>query len=72
MALKYLRLKAGLTQEQVAEKLDIGQATVSEWENGVTQIKLNYLSSLATLYDCKVGELINACERVQKFVKKSK
>lgn len=72
MALKDLRQKAGLTQEQVADKLSVGQATVSEWENGVTQIKLTYLSSLSTLYDCKLSELINACERVQKFVKKNK
>ena len=72
MALKHLRQKAGLTQEQVAEKLNIGQATVSEWENGVTQVKLTYFSTLSTLYDCKLSELINACERVQKFVKKNK
>lgn len=72
MALKELRKKAGLTQEEVAEKLNVGQATVSEWENGITQIKLNYLSSLSTLYDCKLSELITACERVHRFVKKNK
>lgn len=72
MALKDLRKKAGLTQTQVAEKLNVGQATVSEWENGVSQIKLSYLSSLASLYDCKISELINACDRLQNFVKKNK
>ena len=32
--IKQLRFKAGLTQEQLAEKLNIGAQSVSKWENG--------------------------------------
>ena len=32
--LKYLRKKAGLTQKQIAEKLQVGQNSYSNWEKG--------------------------------------
>ena len=35
--IRALRLKAGFTQEQLAEKLGIGAQSVSKWENGVSQ-----------------------------------
>ena len=31
--IRQLRFKAGLTQEQLAEKLGIGAQSVSKWEN---------------------------------------
>lgn len=33
--IKHLRFQAGLTQEQLAEKLGIGAQSVSKWENAV-------------------------------------
>ena len=32
--LKDVRIQAGLTQEQVAEKIMVSRQTVSNWENG--------------------------------------
>ena len=32
--LKDVRMQAGLTQEQVAEKIMVSRQTVSNWENG--------------------------------------
>lgn len=37
--LKDVRMQAGLTQEQVAEKIMVSRQTVSNWENGVSQTK---------------------------------
>ena len=34
--LKDVRMQAGLTQEQVAEKIMVSRQTVSNWENGVS------------------------------------
>ncbi len=34
--IKQLRFKAGLTQEQLAEKLNIGAQSVSKWENALS------------------------------------
>ena len=36
--LKSLRLKAGLTQTELAEKLKVGKSTISMYENGSAQI----------------------------------
>lgn len=35
--LKDARVQAGLTQEQVAEKVMVSRQTISNWENGVSQ-----------------------------------
>lgn len=35
--LRQLRKNAGLSQEQLAEKLDISRQAVSKWEAGVSQ-----------------------------------
>lgn len=37
MTLRQVRLRAGMTQVQLAERLGIKQGTVSNWELGVTQ-----------------------------------
>ena len=37
--LRELRIAAGLSQEQLAEKLDLSRQAVSKWENGVSQTK---------------------------------
>ncbi|HCC04388.1 MAG TPA: transcriptional regulator, partial [Clostridiales bacterium] len=32
--LKYLRKQAGLTQEQLAEKLNVSRQAITKWESG--------------------------------------
>ena len=34
--IKQLRFKAGLTQEQLAERIGVGPQSVSKWETGVS------------------------------------
>lgn len=56
--MKELRLKAGLTQEQVAKIIEVDQTAVSNWElNKYTPIR-KYRKKLAKLYGCTVDELI--------------
>lgn len=57
MTLKELRLKAGLTQEQVAKLVDVDQAAVSYWESGKYKPLRKYQRKLAKLYGCTVDEL---------------
>lgn len=58
MTLKERRLKAGLTQENVARIIEVDQTAVSLWENGKKPL-LKHRVKLAKLYGCKVDELLD-------------
>ena len=49
--IRQLRFKAGLTQEQLAEKLGIGAQSVSKWENAVAMPDITALPLLAVRPD---------------------
>ena len=42
--LKELRKKKGLTQEQIAEKFNVSNRTISRWENGNNMPDLDILT----------------------------
>lgn len=48
--IKALRMKSGLSQEQLAEKLMISRQAVSRWENGETEPGIASLKLLASLF----------------------
>ena len=43
ITMKAARVSAGLTQEEIAEKMGVSRSTVIDWENGKRQIKPAYL-----------------------------
>lgn len=51
ITLKAARVNAGLTQQDVADKLDVALSTVRNWETGVTTPKLAHFVKLCQLYD---------------------
>lgn len=57
--LKQLRHEKGLTQEQLAEQLNISNRSVSRWETGRTLPDLSTLVALAAFYDVDVKEMID-------------
>jgi len=56
--LKTLRTRIGLTQKQLADKLDTTQQTIGRWETGFTEIPAPHLRDLAILFGCSVDELL--------------
>lgn len=56
--IKKKRKALGLTQEMLATKLNVSQATVAMWENGKTKPTIDKLKKLAQLLECSVDELI--------------
>ena len=54
--LKKFRLAKGLTQEQVADKLNVNSQTVSRWECGTTLPDVLTLPELALLYEVTVDD----------------
>ena len=51
------RKKMGLTQAQLAEKLDIGQDALSRMEQGKISPKLGRLPDIAKVLECSVADL---------------
>ncbi len=52
------REKAGLTQREVADKLNIDQSSVSWWETGKNNPRAALLPAIASLYGVTVDELL--------------
>ena len=55
--LKAARVNAGLTQTEVARKLNRNKQTIVNWEKGFTQIKVNDLLALSELYGIPIEYL---------------
>ena len=55
--LKQLRMKKGLTQAQLAEKLFVSRSTVAKWENGLGLPNTESMALLEELFDISASEL---------------
>lgn len=64
-ALRSLRALSGLSQQDVANALGIGQTTVSMWETAVSCPKAAMLPEIAQLYGCSVADLYNSRWRTE-------
>ena len=56
--LRSLRTKAGLTQLDIAEKLDVSAAAIRAWENGRAKPRLTKLGQLAELLGTSAADLM--------------
>ena len=61
--LKKARENVGLSQAEVAEKLNISRQAISKWENGWTSPDIDNLVILSDLYDVSLDELIKNDEK---------
>lgn len=57
--IKELRTKKGLTQDQLTEKLNVGQRTLSKIERGNAFVSAETLAKLLTALDVGIDELFN-------------
>ena len=57
--LKKLRKEKGITQEQLAEILNVSGRTVSRWENGNNMPDISILVYIADYYDISIPEIIS-------------
>lgn len=53
-----LRRKQGLSQEQLAERINVSRQTVSKWESGQSTPDLEKLMALSELYSLSLDELV--------------
>lgn len=57
--LQMLRKKNKLSQEGLADKLDVTRQSVSKWESGITYPEMDKLLSICKLFNCSLEELTN-------------
>ena len=67
--LKQLRKEKGITQEQLAEALNVSNRTVSRWETGNNMPDISILVDIADYYDISIPEIIDG-ERKSEIMKK--
>lgn len=64
--LKRLRKQSGLSQEQVAEKLNVSRQAVAKWESGDSLPDIYNCRALADLYDITIDSLFDAVTNQKK------
>lgn len=64
-----LRREKGLTQEQLAEKMNVTGRTISRWETGSNMPDLDVLMELADFYEVDIRELIDGERKSEKMDK---
>ena len=57
--IKQARKARGLTQETLAEKLNVSIGYVSQVERGITKISLDLLGAISSILGCDVAALIS-------------
>ena len=62
-SIKDLRKKKNMTQDELADKLNVTRQAVSNWENGKTQPDIETLTQLAEVFDVSVERIIYGKEK---------
>ena len=68
--LKDARLNAGMTQEQVAEKIMVSRQTVSNWETGKSLPDIISIINMSDLYQISLDELLKGDRKMKEKIKK--
>ena len=63
--LSLLRKQRGMTQLELAEKLDISRQAVSRWEQGTSEPSTENLVSMGKLFGVPVDDLVNDAIQLQ-------
>ncbi len=70
--LKELRKQKGLTQEQIAEKFNVSNRTISRWENGNNMPDLDILIEISDYYEVDLREILNGERKSENMDKEMK
>ena len=54
-----LRKKNGLSQEELASKLNVSRQSVSKWESNNTYPETDKIIQICNLFECRMDDLIN-------------
>ena len=62
--LRELRGRAGLTQEELAERLYVSRTAISKWESGRGYPNIESLKAIAKFFSVTLDELLSADEAI--------
>ena len=57
--LKIIRKKHNMSQEELAEKVNVSRQSVSKWENGESYPEMNNILELCKIFKCKLNDLVH-------------
>lgn len=57
--LKKLRKSKKLSQEELAEKMQVSRQSVSKWETGAAYPEMNNILELCKIFHCRINDLVN-------------
>ena len=57
--LKLIRKNKNMSQELLAEKMNVSRQSVSKWENGEAYPEMNNILELCKIFHCKINDLIH-------------
>ena len=69
--LKEARIRAGMTQERVAEEIQVTRQTISNWENEKSFPDIVSVIKLSNLYDISLDQLLKGDEEMMEHLDRS-
>lgn len=57
--LKAIRKQNKMSQEQLAEKVNVSRQSVSKWENGEAYPEMHNILQLCKIFNCKINDLVH-------------
>ncbi len=54
-----LRKSAKMSQEKLAEKMNVSRQSVSKWENGESYPEMEKIMKLCSIFHCKINDLVH-------------
>lgn len=65
--LQYIRTHAGITQEQMAEQLNVSRQSVSKWESDISFPEMDTILKICDLYDTDLDTLLRGSVETSKM-----
>ena len=68
--LRNCRMRAGITQEQLAEEMSVSRQTISNWENGRSLPDIISVIKISELYQVSLDDLLKGDGKMMEKIKK--
>lgn len=69
--LKELRIKSGLTQEELGKKIKLSKSNISKYESGDVEPNMQTLIEISRLFKCSTDFLLGATDDLDQKVKEN-